>query len=633
MSPIPLLSVILFFSLLQYSNAQVVFFEDFEQGMPGNFTLIDADGLTPAANVAYVTEAWVTRSNFDDNSDTVACSTSWYDPAGTADDWMVTPLIHIDSPAILTWDAKAQDNQYPDGYQVRISTTGTSPAGFLANPALFSIAAENAQWTSRSVNLAAAGYKNQDVYIAFRNNSNDQFLLLVDDIMVRTPLATDARAVALSVPLSSCVLGISEPISVSIENYGLLAISNFTVSYIVNDGNNADTVTETITASIAPGTIYNYTFVQGADLSSRGTVYSINAFITLTGDGDIANNAFVQNTVANVETITPTGVNPYQSGFETISEVLGWTNEDANSDGFSWTLATGPDVASTGNNGFVYFWNDDAVTAADDWLFSTCFDLMAGKVYELSFYYRVGNAGGTIYGEKLKVVLSNTPNTGGLSAVLEDLGEVVNDFFEEHKIIFTAPASGTYYIGFHCYSDADDYYLALDDVVLGELLPPVASFTTGTSQLAVTFASTSTGVVDSVYWDFGDGSYSTSDPVVHTFAAPGDYLVCITAYNAAGSDDSCRIITVDTLSGIAFPDNAVIKIYPNPTSGFIFLETSRISADTWAEVTDITGKTVVNRHVGMPPISIDLSAQPGGIYFITITSGTSSIREKILLTR
>lgn len=75
---------------------------------------------------------------------------------------------------------------------MRISVLGDTVADFLANTALFSTAAENATWTNRFVDLDALGYTNQTVYIAFRNNSNDKFLLHIDDVKVDNVVIPDA---------------------------------------------------------------------------------------------------------------------------------------------------------------------------------------------------------------------------------------------------------------------------------------------------------------------------------------------------------------------------------------------------------------------------------------------------------
>lgn len=174
----------LFFSLLIFTglNAQtVVFEEDFQNGMPSSFILVDNDGNTPASNVSFINDAWIVDQNFDDTTDLVAYSTSWYNPAGQSDDWMITPAIALPAGSIsLSWDAKAQDPAFPDGYNVLLSTTGTNLSDFTVT--LFSVASENAMWTSRTADLTA--YAGQTVHIAFQNNSTDQFILLIDDIEI-----------------------------------------------------------------------------------------------------------------------------------------------------------------------------------------------------------------------------------------------------------------------------------------------------------------------------------------------------------------------------------------------------------------------------------------------------------------
>jgi hypothetical protein len=159
--------------------------EDFENGMPAGWALFNVDGRNPDAQVSYVNAAWIVREDFARNvNDHAAFSTSWYSPTGAADDWMMTPALKL--PAVgtctLRWNAIAYDPAFPDGYEVRISTTTKDVAGGLANPALVSIGAEESNWTSRSVSLSA--YAGATIYVAFRNNSNDRFVLLIDDIVV-----------------------------------------------------------------------------------------------------------------------------------------------------------------------------------------------------------------------------------------------------------------------------------------------------------------------------------------------------------------------------------------------------------------------------------------------------------------
>ena len=55
---------------------------------PAGWQLFNVDNRTPATQVAYVNDAWEVREDFSFNvSNCAACSTSWYSPAGQANDW------------------------------------------------------------------------------------------------------------------------------------------------------------------------------------------------------------------------------------------------------------------------------------------------------------------------------------------------------------------------------------------------------------------------------------------------------------------------------------------------------------------------------------------------------------------
>lgn len=610
------------FLLFHGLKAQVIFSEDFENGMPSSFRLIDGDGRTPNPLVGYVTDAWVAYPDFADTGNTVAVSTSYYTPVGRADDWMITPLIHLDSFCVLQWKAEAFSANYPDGYQVRIAIAGRDTADFLANTPLFSIWNEHTVRTARRIDLAASGYASRDVYIAFRNNSNDMWTLIVDDIQVKNRPLLDAALIALQVPRSACHLTNAESIAVDIENFGRNAISVFDVSYVVDNGISRDTVTETVNATIQPGDTLRYTFVQKADLSSD-VAYTVSAYLS---DNDNSNNAVPAESVINIKSHEAT--TPYYTSFENFDERLGWRVEDRNNDGFTWFLST---VANTGSFAFRYNWNRDL--PADDWLYSTCIDLTGGHLYKLTFSYRVGKSNDTIYDERMKIFAGENQTAAGMTMLLADYDSIVNDFYQEEEITFTALATGTHYIGFQVYSDKDKFFLALDDVTVAEVLPPVAGFVTGssTNPLRINFSSTSTGA-DSLYWDFGDDSTSTANPAVsHTYAARGIYYVCLTAFNTVGSDTYCTWVAVDTLTAVKPPSEALVKIYPNPADARITVETGYAYDKAFAIICDVMGREIVRRQIHSEKTDFDLTHQPEGIYFITVKRRNSAFREKVLL--
>ncbi len=167
-------------------SAAPMLVDHFEVGSTVAWTLIDSDGLTPDDSVDFVSAAWVVATDGINPTpvNRVAVSTSYYAPTGSADDWLISPAITLDAHSVLSWRAYAPDADFRDGYEVRISTTAPSVAGFTANAELLSVSQEQSSWQSRTIDLAAAGYANQSVYIAFRNTTDNRYLLLLDSVVV-----------------------------------------------------------------------------------------------------------------------------------------------------------------------------------------------------------------------------------------------------------------------------------------------------------------------------------------------------------------------------------------------------------------------------------------------------------------
>ncbi len=237
-----------------------VFSEDFQgEVMPAGWMLIDNDGLTPHADLPLsFTEAWIVAEDPRDVGNFVAMSTSWYDPAATADDWMITPDIPLVGGTKLTWRGEALDPVYPDGYNVYVSTTGQSMAGCVANPTLFSIAAESgAEWTDREASLS--GYSGETVNICFQNNSPDQYILMIDDISVVEILNYDAAVVGADAPSEysrvPLPLGYLLALGGTVENIGFLEVTNVVLTAtVLQDDVPVHTEVSTPLASLSPDT-------------------------------------------------------------------------------------------------------------------------------------------------------------------------------------------------------------------------------------------------------------------------------------------------------------------------------------------------------------------------------------------
>lgn len=249
-----------------------IYSENFNNGIPSDYTILDLDGNTVASQIAALfPNAWV-AGIATPGGDSSALSTSWYVSQATSNDWLITDTIIIPDTiagAVLSWDGLALDPDFRDGYEVYISNTTKTVAGLQANPAVFTIAEENDEITKRKVNISS--FIGDTIFIGFRNNSTDQFILSIDNIRVYVPNPYD-----FAVTKSDAVLEIGQytqiparqfatspiPIKVSIANEGTTTPDTAEVFATITNGQSviySDTLIIT-TGLPTPSTEVEYTF-------------------------------------------------------------------------------------------------------------------------------------------------------------------------------------------------------------------------------------------------------------------------------------------------------------------------------------------------------------------------------------
>jgi hypothetical protein len=282
------------------SFGQTIFSENFDAALtlPAGWVLHNVDGLTPATNVNYVTDAWVPKANSVTSAGNHMVSTSWYTPAGISNDWLVTPSIAIPATGyFLNFDVMAPDATYLDGYKVYVSTTGSAVANF-TSPAISTVAAAPNTYTGVSLDLSA--YAGQSVYIAIVNNSNDKFLLYVDNVVVRMPSPNDAILVSSTLNRYSLV-STNNALGMSIKNDGTNAITSVTVDW--NDGTSHSSVISCNIAAGATATVNHPTAVTYATALEKNlniTITNVNG----TTDPNMGNNVGTKafNTISATST-------------------------------------------------------------------------------------------------------------------------------------------------------------------------------------------------------------------------------------------------------------------------------------------------------------------------------------------
>lgn len=147
----------------------------------------------------------------------------------------------------------------------------------------------------------------------------------------------------------------------------------------------------------------------------------------------------------------------------------------------------------------------------------------------------------------------------------------------------------------------------------------------------------SSGSYDYVLWDFGDGTTSTDQFPVHTYAVPGNYILCLTVGSA---DTSCYDTYCDS-SFYAFKtdENAMgqltilaptsirevqnqlqVNVFPNPVSNELSLSVTV----EHARIIDLLGREVLNfSNAGN---KLDVSRLQQGIYVVEGRVGNNGFR-------
>ena len=298
------------------------------------------------------------------------------------------------------------------------------------------------------------------------------FQIFVDDFSVESLLDHDAEALNILQTIWGCNAFTEEtPVKVVIENKGLEPLVNAVVE---------------LTIEAAPDLLFNYsmnstttlgtterdTLTFLADLSQLNTIFAITAEVVLAEDQDITNNVrtkFIRNT-----TVDLTQGQVYTNDFELeqidgtsamVDPTSGWWYENTNGDTdetggpITWIIRKNESFAHSGE---VSMRSGRSLTEpADDWLFSNCLIMQQGQSYLLSFHYTGRTSS---LEEKMSVALGTAQSSASMGEYLWAETFKLGLDYQRGVVAFTAPADGTYYLGFHAGSEANQGWIYLDDV-------------------------------------------------------------------------------------------------------------------------------------------------------------------------
>lgn len=150
------------------------------------YSIGDAADLTPFD----MTAPWYDSANF-------AGATSWFTPAGQADNWLsMGPITVPASGAKLSWRVRTNPS-WRDGYSVLVNGTGLDPTADFGSEVIYSRTDSypnatdgvDTVWQYYSANIPPS-YNGNPVYFGFHHTANDMDVLWLDEIlMVEWPTA------------------------------------------------------------------------------------------------------------------------------------------------------------------------------------------------------------------------------------------------------------------------------------------------------------------------------------------------------------------------------------------------------------------------------------------------------------
>jgi PKD repeat protein len=164
---------------------------------------------------------------------------------------------------------------------------------------------------------------------------------------------------------------------------------------------------------------------------------------------------------------------------------------------------------------------------------------------------------------------------------------------------------------------------------------PTVNFAATPTGCTVVFTGVVSNNADSVRWDFGDGSgTSTALNPTYTYSATQSYLVTLTAFDGTCSNDTVKAVFVNcvqSLSGNAFSES--ISIYPNPSQGEIRIQLENETFDL-IEVIDVNGQRLfLYEGTFSGYFDMDLKELESGKYMIRLSNKEAAVIKNLIISK
>ncbi len=337
---------------------------------------------------------------------------------------------------------------YLESATVSVSTDGTTWTQVLDASAGLAQNGATPNPNGVDLDISALAANQVTVFLRFRFVGDYDYFWMIDDITLYEAVGTDAVLSSIDAPQNSCsLLSNAETVTVSIYNNGGTAINNFDINFIADNG---APQLENVSTTITPGQTLSFSFITTADFSAAGN-HTLQVYLSVLGDtvqsNDTANALFF------------TGPRPivspgYTNGFELTDDLSGFALEDLNHDSITWELSN--ILPRTGT-----FCARINAAVANDYVYTSCFELVDTAQYNITFYYRATSTSTPTFFES---VLATAQVNTAIVQTLSPLTLVSNLAYVPVSVPFNVTTTGTYYFGFHAVSGDSLAGLRLDDI-------------------------------------------------------------------------------------------------------------------------------------------------------------------------
>lgn len=614
---------ILFFLALAFTsmavNAQTIWSEDFTNGIPSTWTMFNDNNT---AHNTSQTEAWSVSSTYGNPAPGVV-SASWFDPAGTADRWLITDGITIsESGYVFSIEAACYEAAYPDGFMVKVSTTNRDSRDAFTTT-IINVPAATTTFTEYRGSLDA--FVGQTVYIAVIQNSNDMNFLIADNFKVLKPTENEIQLLSASLP-AYVASSADANVSGVVKNMGNQNLTSFDVTYNVNGGE--DVAVYTVTGINVPyGETYAFNHNVPFNESTIGqytvqmTVSNPNNTDDPTPEDNVASTSTTvydaSATVARtsiLEQFTGAACGYCPGGHDRIEQALNGTNT-------IWAVhhaGFGNDgLTCNANNAYTFFYNDNGTYAP-----ALMIDRFHGVADEPGPVTSVGAVNDIIsyLNTVNQIPCFLTLNVDGIT-------------YDAQSRAFGGTVTGHFTSEIYGANTRLTLMIVEDSNIMAQTDYSTGSATTIQNYMHMNAVR---GTITDVWGDpitvnaNGDFTYNVNGNLPANLKAWRCRIIAIVSDRNANDANACAVMQAAQTSNLNAPfvglDNTEalnLNIYPNPTTGIVNVEGESIKN---VEVMDMAGRIVMSSTDRV----VNISNLSKGVYMFRINTENGTFTQKIV---